>query len=134
MPAVLRIEIFPSDLQRCVDFYTRVLRFELVKHEPEDGYAYFARDAVRIGVAVKRTDEYPDAAKDPSSRFLLRNWPTCAELVLEVEDLENERAHVVGAASDAAAITGIVLQEWGLRDFRLRDPDGYYIRITEHAK
>lgn len=130
MPA----EIFPSDLQRCIDFYTRILRFELARHEPEDGYAYFVRDAVRIGAAVKDTDEYPDAAKDPQARFLLRNWLTCAELVLEVDDLEAERAHVVGVASDAAAITDIVLQEWGLRDFRLRDPDGYYIRITEHAK
>jgi lactoylglutathione lyase len=52
-------------------------------------------------------------------------------IVLEVEDLD--------AAARAVARTGYPLLEpprqrpWGLRDFRLADPDGYYVRVTTFA-
>jgi predicted enzyme related to lactoylglutathione lyase len=50
------------------------------------------------------------------------------EIVLEVEDL--------AVAVDAVERAGYGLVEpprerpWGLRDFRLADPDGYYVRVT----
>ncbi len=48
------------------------------------------------------------------------------EIVLEVEDLE-------AALADAAHAVAEPLQDrpWGLRDFRVSDPDGYYVRVTE---
>jgi uncharacterized glyoxalase superfamily protein PhnB len=49
------------------------------------------------------------------------------ELVLEVDDLEAEHQRV-----RAAWPLEEDLQErpWGLRDFRVLDPSGYYLRIT----
>jgi uncharacterized glyoxalase superfamily protein PhnB len=50
------------------------------------------------------------------------------EIVLEVDDLAAERDRVSRAGWPVA--DEVALQPWGLRDFRLVDPSGYYLRIT----
>ena len=120
MPAKLRFEIFPENLDRAVDFYVRVLEFELLRDDRDaaEPYVYMRRGEVRIG-AVPGSGAATRSARRP---------PLGIELVLEVDDLEGERARILS--------TGWVLEEdvvarrWGLRDFRLLDPDGYYWRIT----
>jgi predicted enzyme related to lactoylglutathione lyase len=118
----LRIELFPSDLDRFVDFYLRVLRFELVvdrRGEPSP-YVAVRRGDVRIGAVAARQPVDPAA----------RSVPQGVEIVFEVVDLEAERNAVVGAGSELAE--EIVERPWGQRDFRLFDPDGYYLRFTTH--
>jgi lactoylglutathione lyase len=58
----------------------------------------------------------------------LRYPPIGTEIVLYSADLEQSRASLDQAGYAAGAI---VLQPWGNRDFRIRDPDSYYIRISE---
>ena len=48
--------------------------------------------------------------------------------MLEVDDLETERARILSAGWTPEE--GIIERPWGLRDFRLLDPDDYYWRIT----
>ena len=50
------------------------------------------------------------------------------EIVLEVEDLDTALAAVHAAGHPLAQPPRE--RPWGLRDFRLADPDGYYLRIT----
>ena len=50
------------------------------------------------------------------------------EIVLEVEDLDEAYAGFERAGERVAE--PIRTQPWGLRDFRLVDPDGYYLRVT----
>jgi uncharacterized glyoxalase superfamily protein PhnB len=57
-----------------------------------------------------------------------RSVPTGAELVLEVDDVD--AAHQRAAGSGWPIAGGVTEQPWGLRDFRLFDPDGYYVRVT----
>jgi lactoylglutathione lyase len=124
MPANVRFEVFPADLERCITFYTRVLCFTLVQRK--GGYAYFQRDSIFIG-ADQSNFELGDLQRaDRSSR----KPPTGVEIVIEVDDLVAERNRVVeeGWTLDA----DIKLQEWGLKDFRIMDPDGFYLRITQH--
>jgi predicted enzyme related to lactoylglutathione lyase len=119
----LRFEIFPADLDAAVDFYTRVLRFSVTKDQRGDPAAYVAmqRGAVRIGAARRAV---PDA-------HAARRPPAGVELVLEVDDVAGERDRVVAA--------GWPLEEdlqdrpWNLKDFRILDPAGYYLRITSRA-
>jgi len=121
--ADLRFELFPDDLERFRDFYTRVLRFEvLADRRDEDGpYLYLRRGNVRIGVVPAWGKVEP----------LVRSPPHGVEIVIEVDDLVAER--------DAITATGYPLTEdiverpWGLADFRLHDPDGYYLRFTTRA-
>jgi len=113
----LRIELFPADLGRFVDFYTRVLRFE-VEGEQLAAYVAVRRDSVRIGAVKAWT------SVDPGGRAV----PQGAELVLEVDDVAAERDAVVATGWPLEA--DLTHQPWGLRDFRVFDPDGHYVRIT----
>lgn len=132
--ACLRIELFPTSLTRAIDFYTRVLGFTLLRHEPDSpdsdgGYAYVSRDAIRIGFATKDVSQYPQSVKNPADRSQFRMWPVGVEIVVEVDDLKAERERVVQAGWPLDE--DVKSQEWGLTDFRIRDPDGYYLRITD---
>ena len=121
MPATLRCEIFPSDLDATVDFYVQVLAFRVVRDE---------RTADRPYVALERGDVRLGAAK--GSEVLdrqPRRPPTGVELVLEVDDLEADRERVGQAGWPV--VEEITERPWGLSDFRLLDPSGYYWRITE---
>lgn len=123
MPASLRVELFPSHLQPFIDFYTDVLSFKLVKHI--DDYAYLKRDNIFIGAietGSTETREQKESYRRPSKGI---------ELVIEVDDLEKERDFIVGKGWKLDA--DIETQPWGLRDFRLVDPDGYYLRFTTHS-
>jgi len=119
----LRFEIFPADLDAAVDFYTRVLCFSLTKDQRGGPSPYVAmqRGAVRVGAARRAV---PDA-------HAARRPPAGVELVLEVDDVAGERDRVVAA--------GWPLDEdlqdrpWDLKDFRILDPAGYYLRITSRA-
>lgn len=119
----LRFEIFPSDLDATAGFYTRVLRFEVTadrRAEPEP-YMAFRRDAVRVGAARHAHEEHRPE----------RRPPVGVELVLEVDDIDAELEQVRTSGWPLAE----QLQErpWGLRDFRLVDPSGYYLRVTNRA-
>jgi lactoylglutathione lyase len=120
MEMTLRFEIFPADLDATVDFYTRVLRFAVTKdqrHEPS-AYLSLQRGAVQVG-AVRKSVQDARPARLP---------PTGVELVLEVDDVAAERDRVVAAGWPLEQ--DLADQPWGLTDFRIIDPDGYYLRIT----
>jgi lactoylglutathione lyase len=123
MPATLRCEIFPADLDAAVAFYRDVLGFVIARDDRHAAQPYvaLARGQVRVGAAQR------SAIEDPGPR----RPPTGVELVLEVDDLEDDRERV--AAAGWPVSEEITERPWGLRDFRLLDPDGYYWRITTAA-
>jgi lactoylglutathione lyase len=125
MPASLRIEIFPADLEKCINFYITVMRFELLSRK--DGYAYLGRDSIFIGADQSHHDRGLLEGVNQQSR----KPPVGTEIVLEVDDLEEEREWIV--SHQWRLDTDIKMQNWGLKDFRILDPDGYYLRITTHS-
>jgi lactoylglutathione lyase len=120
----MRFEIFPDDLDATVDFYTRVLRFRLAddRRNDPDAYVSLQRGSVRVG-AARRTVADARAARLP---------PAGVELVLEVDDIAVERDRVVAARWPLEE--DLQDRPWGLRDFRVLDPAGYYLRITNRAR
>lgn len=123
MEMTLRCEIFPDDLDAVVDFYTRVLRFEITKDQRDLPAAYVALRCgnVLIG-ALRREATGARAARLP---------PLGVELVLEVDDVAAERDRVIAAGWPIAE--ELRDRPWGLTDFRIIDPAGYYLRITDRA-
>jgi lactoylglutathione lyase len=124
MDMTLRFEIFPGDLDVIADFYQRVLGFSLVtdqRHAPAP-YLSLQRGAGRVGAARR---EVPGVAAGG------RRPPAGVELVLEVDDVAGERDRVLAAGWPLEED----LQErpWGLTDFRILDPAGYYLRLTDRA-
>lgn len=118
-----RFELFPSNLDATVDFYTRVLGFQLTVDRRGESEPCVAveRDGVRIGAAHRPNPDHP-ARRRP---------PTGVELVLEVDDLQAELDRVRAAGWPLAEEPRS--RPWGLRDFRLLDAGGYYLRITDRA-
>ena len=119
----LRFETFPDDLDVIVDFYTRVLHFRLTTYQRSEPNAYVSlqRDDVRIG-AARRIVPGVRAARLP---------PAGVELVLEVDDVLAERDRVI--AMGWPLTEELQDRPWGLKDFRILDPAGYYLRITGRA-
>ncbi|MBC7594935.1 MAG: VOC family protein [Kineosporiaceae bacterium] len=117
MAASLRVEIFPSDLDRSVRFYTGLGFIVTGLSEGPPAYASLRLGDVHIGV---RESDMVDSA--------LRAIPAGTEIVIEVDDIH--------ACRDDAVDAGIALNSdlehrpWGLVDFRVYDPDGYYLRFT----
>jgi len=121
----LRFEIFPRDLDTAVDFYVRVLGFRVTKDERDDPEAYVAmqRGSVQVGALLQH--EVPRYPAD-------RRPPVGVELVLEVDDVTAERNRVVTAGWPLEE--DLQHRSWGLTDFRILDPAGYYLRITDRAR
>lgn len=121
MLMTLRIEIFPARLGPTVSFYTGVLGFVVVRREGTDGDGYVAlqRGTVQVGAATRAAHVADLGHRRP---------PTGVELVLEVDDVEAELERVRAAGWPVEE--ELSLRPWGLRDFRLLDPNGYYLRVT----
>jgi len=116
----VRFELFPANLDQFVAFYVRVLRFEVAadrRHESPP-YVYLRRGGIRIG-ALEAWEEV-----DPR----VRSVPYGVEIVIEVDDLRAERDAILAAGQPLAQ--DICRRPWGLEDFRLFDPAGYYLRFT----
>jgi lactoylglutathione lyase len=123
VPTRLRLEIFPADLNATVRFYVDLLGFSLATDRRADALPYLAlqRDDVRIGAAVV-----------PGGNPSHRRPPTGVEIVLEVDYLHAERDRIRLAGWPIEE--DIVRRPWGLQDFRVLDPDGYYLRFTSRAR
>ncbi|MFC5379922.1 VOC family protein [Aquipuribacter nitratireducens] len=120
----MRCELFPGDLDVAVTFYVDVLGFTVERDERSSASPYVALERGTVHVGLARREEAVDVDH--------RRPPVGVELVLEVGD---EVSDLV-AARDRAVGAGWPLDEdltarpWGLVDFRLLDPAGYYWRIT----
>lgn len=123
--AGLRLELFALDMEASIAFYTRVLAFELVRHEPGD-YANLRLGGVVSGIG-------PVAKLPEEGGYFSRDIATLrrglgVEIVLEVGDVEG--CHERVADSGHPILEPLRERPWGLRDFRISDPDGYYLRVT----
>jgi len=123
--AGLRLELFVEEMAASIAFYTQVLAFEVTRHEPDDYASLRWGNAVLgIGPVAKLPEEGGYFGRDIS--FHRRGLGV--EIVLEVDDVDEWHARV--AASGQPILEPLQDRPWGLRDFRIVDPDGYYLRIT----
>jgi len=121
--ATLRLELFVDDLAAALDFYVRVLGFERAAERP-GGYTPLARDSVRIALNLRA-----DLPEGHPIRGGGRERPgRGVEIVLEVGDIEAMYRHVASEKWPRSA--ELMSRPWGLTDFRVLDPDGYYWRVT----
>lgn len=119
----LRIELFVRDLDISLSFYREVLGFETVRSTP-GSYVALARQGATIGLNL--ASGLP--ADHPVNRTPAERPGRGVEIVLAVSDVEKAFAQAV--RSGRAISAPLATQPWGLTDFRVIDPDGYYIRVT----
>ena len=122
-----RIELFVDDLDESIRFYEAALGLRLTRREADYASLELGGAVLGLGSVAKLP---PDGEGPGFTRATLAGARGAGvEIVLAVPDLDAalhavERAghHVVEPPRD---------RPWGLRDFRITDPDGYYIRITQ---
>jgi lactoylglutathione lyase len=124
--AGLRLELFVVDMEASIAFYTRVLAFGVERHEPGD-YASLRLGSVTLGIG-------PVAKLPVEGGYFGRDIADYrrglgVEIVVEVDDVDGWRDRV--ADSGRPILEPLQDRPWGLRDFRISDPDGYYLRITQ---
>lgn len=112
----LSYEVFHKDVSALVKFYVDVLGFEGPGDAARD-YVVVRRAGVRVGCC--RHDEATSTPRKP---------PNGSEIVLRVDDIQAENSRVV--ASGWPLEDPLTTRPWGLADFRVFDPTGQYIRVT----
>ena len=120
----LRLELFVRDVEKSAEFYTRVLGFERAPGDAE--YLPVRCGSVTIGLgpaAGLPKGHYFNPELQSSRRGL------GAEIVLEVDDVQAAFAKV-RASGWKSVLAPPRRRSWGATDFRVADPDGYYLRIT----
>ena len=122
----LRLELYVNDMQKSIDFYTNVLGFERLKGEGEADYVPVRSGSVVIGIG-SAADLPKQHYFNPGLRNNRRGFGT--EIVLEVHDVRSFYDKVKASGYDRI-LTPLRKRTWGLTDFRVADPDGYYLRIT----
>jgi|GEM_PF-1049610 len=123
--ASLRLELFSSNVEQSVNFYTKILNFSNEGDSVNHLYQQVTKGSVILGIgseAEMSENHYLKLKKNDSRRGI------GVEIVLEVDDVLTayQRAKRSGYPIHAALSD----RPWGLTDFRLIDPDGYYIRVT----
>ena len=122
------IELHVPDFGLVKDFYGR-LGFGVEREEAgDDGYLIMRRGQTAIAF-------WSGSAAVARHSFFGR-FPAATprgvgvEIIVEVEDVEALYEKVRGSMPVVAPLRR---RPWGARDFRLEDPFGYYLRITERA-
>ena len=121
----LRLELFVEDMDASIGFYTRVLGFEVLREHPGD-YASLRCGDVTLGIGP--ISKLPEEGGYFTREIASLRRGLGAEIVLEIDEVDEWHGRVLGC--------GYPIFEppqdrpWGLRDFRIVDPDGYYLRLT----
>jgi catechol 2,3-dioxygenase-like lactoylglutathione lyase family enzyme len=124
----LRLELFVSDMRASVAFYTEVLGFDVTRAEP--GYVSVRNGPVVLGLGP--VAKLPETGVGPgfTRRRLHADRGAGVEIVLEVDDLQELIALYRNWRARGVVADALQDQPWGLQDFRVVDPDGYYLRVT----
>lgn len=124
----LRLELFVKSIENSIEFYREILEFDVPK-ESDCDYVPIEKGNVRLGLgSMENLPEYhPLRVSNDNHKNGLG-----IEIVLEVEEINAFYKKVVSKGYPIE--TGLSERPWGLTDFRLMDPDGYYFRMTSMAK
>jgi lactoylglutathione lyase len=117
------VEFFVSDVERSIEFYAH-LGFHVARRYEE--WVLLRRGETKLGLqgdahAVAGPHYFtPDIGRSPRG--------TGVEVSVQVDDVDAVYAQVLAAGLNV--VKPIQDRPWRARDFRIADPDGYFVRIT----
>ncbi len=122
-PGLTGVELHVADVEASIAFYA-ALGFHVVRRWEE--WVRLDREGAELvlqGDAYVRGHEHyfsPDISRVPRG--------TGVEITVEVDDVD--AVHADAVAAGLRIVKPIQDRSWKARDFRLADPDGFFIRIT----
>lgn len=124
----IQIELHVPDFEKVKEFYGK-LGFEVVwERTPEEKKGYLVIKLDNNILCFWPGNEYVE------KQSYFKNFPTDTkrgygvEIVIMVEDIEKLYKKVETFCN---IVDRLQTQPWGLKDFRIEDPFGFYLRFTE---
>lgn len=128
IPVGVRFELFVDDVERSLAFYAAALGLQPPSGYDPGGYVPVSAGRVRIG--LQRRNALPAEHYFRPAHFTGPRG-VGVEIVIEVDDVDAAFAQSREAAVPyGGQIEPLTARPWGQVDFRLIDPDGYYLRVT----
>lgn len=124
----VQIELHVPDFDTVLDFYGR-LGFKKVWHRSEDNnadYLVMEREGTILNFWPGNDNVYNQSYFKNFPKDTKRGYGV--ELVIPVDDVKEFHDEMKGFVN---IVNPLVKRPWGLWDFRIEDPFGYYLRITE---
>lgn len=118
------IELYTLDIPASTRLFTEVFGFKVT----QDELGFIGLRSPNAIVLLNDGHDLP-AGHRFQGKITGRNHGDCVEIGMVVKDLEQarQRAKALGRYQ----VTDIVLQDWGMRDFRIVTDEGFYLRVTE---
>ena len=118
------IELYTLDIPTSTRLFTEVFGFAVVQDEP----GFIGLRSPKAIVLLNDGHDLP-AGHRFAGRITGQNHGDCVEIGMVTENLQE--THRRAKAFGRYQVTDIVLQAWGMRDFRVVTSEGFYLRITE---
>jgi lactoylglutathione lyase len=119
-----RLELFVEDLKKSIRFYEDIIGLTFSKKN-ETG-AMIKQDHFSLLLTYDNIlDEkhyFKKGGLHPKGKGV--------EVIIVSDDIEKLYNRVL--EKDYPIESNLELQSWGMKDFRIVDPDGYYLRLTSH--
>ena len=119
----LFLEFFVQDFQKSYYFYNTVMRMNAFHYE--DDFAQLRRGQTQIHLLT--LDELPKSLKQKELSPLAGRTEICLELQTQ-EELKAELAHIQSLGWPIE--DPLTYRPWKKWDFRVKDPEGVYLRIS----
>ncbi len=124
----VRFELFVDDVERSAAFYAAALGLQPPPGFDPRGYVPVSAGQVRIGLQL--ASALPAGHHFRPAHFAGPRG-VGVEIVIEVDDVDAAFSRARDAArAHGGQLEPLAAQPWGQTDFRLIDPDGYYVRVT----
>jgi uncharacterized glyoxalase superfamily protein PhnB len=120
----IRLELFTSNIAKTVSFYQDVLGFKPL-NSASHTYQPIQNGQVVLGIGLLESLGNNHYFNSELSDL---KFGYGVEIVLEVDDIQLIYNKVKKANVEIES--ELKKRPWGLKDFRLVDPNGYYIRVT----
>lgn len=124
----LQLELHVPNFDTVLNFYGK-LGFKKVwrRNENDDAdYLVMERDGTIINFWPGNDNVYTQSYFKKFPKNTKRGYGV--EIVIPVDDIDTYHDKI---SKFANIVDPLVLRPWGLKDFRIEDPFGFYLRITE---
>jgi lactoylglutathione lyase len=132
-----KIELFVRDIERSARFYVEALGFEraptrtVMLAGEELVHAPLRNGPVLLGIGLmSRLPENHHHRRGGADALLGAGVELCFYVADSELDAWYERAKAAGARFGPSGREALGMRPWGARDFRVLDPDDYYVRVT----
>ncbi len=121
------VEFFVRDVERSIAFY-KALGFDVVRRIED--FANLRRGDIRLSL---QGDAHAVAGPHYFTPHIRRSpRGTGVEVSIQVADVDAE--YIRAKTAGLNIVKAIQDRPWSARDFRVADPDGYFLRITSPLK